>query len=153
MTGVGEDAVFAAVLEAAGWFGDRRVDTGPAEVAWRARGYPVSDAAREFVASFDGIRFQYPQTLLPGLGRPDSCVLDAVEATGAIFESTVRSYEQRVLENLCPVGLAASRHLVLLISPSGRVYGGYDSFLGLYGEDGYQAVRRIFHRIKGSPVR
>ena len=44
---------------------------------------------------------------------------------------------------LCPAGLAASLHIMLMIAPSGKVFSGYDSFLALYGENGREAMEYI----------
>jgi hypothetical protein len=150
MTDVDRSGECAAALAAAGWSLERRVDTSAAMAAWTGLGCLSSDAALGFVANFDGLVVEYAQTVPAGTGRTDTCVLSAVEATRSVFEPVVRGYEERVGESLCPVGLAASGHLVLVMAPSGRVYGGYDKFLSRYGENGFEAVCRIVNRIKGA---
>ncbi|MEV7006699.1 SUKH-3 domain-containing protein [Streptosporangium sp. NPDC051022] len=144
------DEQFATVSGSAGWFPSRGADTRAAADIWAQVGHTSSRAAEEFVAEFDGLSIAYPRH--PSVGGEDRCVLDAVLATRSIHPATVRSYERRVSETLCPVGTAASSHLTLMVTPSGRVYGGYDAFLALYGESGRDAIWNICHRIRGVPV-
>jgi len=152
MTETNACAEFVDAISAVGWSTDRRVDTGGAVTAWEERGHVSSDAALLFAANFDGIEFDYPRAHLPGTRPTDSCVLDAAKATRSISDVVVRSYESRVSETLCPVGIAGSGHLVLLVAPSGRTYGGYDNFLARYGESGFEALCAIFVGKKGDRV-
>jgi hypothetical protein len=140
---------FVAVITALGWSADRRVDTSAAVAAWEARGHFPNEAALQFVASFDGIEFQYPRLHLPGTRPTDWCLLDASYATRSVADVIVRNYEARVSENLCPVGMASSGHLVLLMASTGNTYGGYDNFLALYGDSGLAALCNIYLGRKG----
>jgi hypothetical protein len=145
---IGDDEL-AGLLGESGWSPSRRIDVADAVTGWVQRGYTASAAAREFVAEFDGITFTYPRHPLDG--GTHTCVLDAVAATRSVAPARVREYQERTGEPLCPVGRAASGHVVLLVAASGRVYGGYDDFLARYGDNGRQALRNIYHRI--DPVR
>jgi hypothetical protein len=78
--------------------------------------------------------------------------MDALRATRSIASSVVRNYERRVSETLCPIGIAASGHLILLIAPSGRTYGGYDNFLARYGDGGFDALCAILNGNKGARI-
>lgn len=134
------------ILEDSGWFNGRHISVEAAILAWRAGGHTPTVAAIDFVAEFDGISFAYPRSV--SVGGMDNCSLDAIAATRAIFSSVVREYEVRVSETLCPVGRAASAHITLLVGNSGRVYGGYDRFLAVYGEDGHDAIIAIYDRTR-----
>lgn len=134
------------ILGASGWFEGRRVSVDSALSAWRGDGHVPTSSATDFVAEFDGLAFEYPRNV--SLGGMDSCSLDAVAATAAIFPSVVREYEDRVGETLCPVGRTASAHVTLMVGRSGRIYGGYDRFLAVYGDDARHAVVSIFDRAK-----
>jgi hypothetical protein len=136
----------ADILGASGWFEGRRVPVDSALSVWRGDGHVPTSAATDFVAEFDGLMFEYPRSV--SVGGMDSCSLDAVAATAAIFPSVVREYEDRVGETLCPVGETASAHVTLMVGSSGRIYGGYDRFLAVYGDDGRHAVVSIFDRVK-----
>ncbi|WP_433391397.1 SUKH-3 domain-containing protein [Micromonospora sp. KLBMP9576] len=147
--GKASDASLVGLLTGLGWSPDRQVDLEPVISVWTARGHAPSAAAVDFVNQFDGMTFEYPRHV--AVGGSHECVLDAVRATGAANPSRVHDYERRVGQRLAPVGLAASNHVVLMVAPSGQVFGGYDDFLALYGEDGKAAIWRIFHQV--SPVR
>jgi len=140
------DERLVEIFKSSGWFDGRHVAVEPALSAWRANGHVPTPAASEFVAEFDGLSFKYPRR--PLVGGEDNCLLDAVAAVEGVFSSVVREYEVRVGEILCPVGKAASAHIVLMVAKSGRVYGGYDQFLALYGIDGRDAIVNIFDRTK-----
>src|SRR5262249_42342959 len=114
-----DDADFIDTLTRSGWFRSRQVDTSGAEAVWREHGHEPHRAALGFVANVAGISFRYPRGRLdPG---EHTCVLNAADATSAIYDSVVRDYEVRVAEPLCPVGFAASKNLILMMAPSGRV--------------------------------
>ncbi|MEU8797133.1 SUKH-3 domain-containing protein [Spirillospora sp. NPDC048819] len=138
---------FTALVGPAGWFPFRRVDTSAAVEMWTERGFALSRAAVAFVAEFDQISLEYPRH--PSVGGMHTCLLDAVQATRSIYTETLNSYSERVQEQLCPIGLAASSHLVLMIAPTGRIYGGYANFLAYYGSNGREAIWNICHRIDG----
>ncbi|MGC4897534.1 SUKH-3 domain-containing protein [Micromonospora sp. DT31] len=136
-------------LAGLGWMPARRVGTELATAAWTYGGFGFSDSALAFVAQFDGLSFEYPRHSL--VGGTDECVLDAVRAAGAINASRLHEYEHRAQQQLTPVGLAGSNHVVLMLSISGEMLGGYDDFLAIYGESGKQALWNIYHRVK--PIR
>lgn len=95
-----------------------------------------------FVSEFDGTSFRYVRGA-PGDRYEEECVLDVVAAIRGTYSSRVREYERRVGEDLWPVGFTGSGHVVLMMSASGKVYGGYDDYLALYGEGGRIAIRNI----------
>jgi hypothetical protein len=122
----------------------RKVDTADTVRSWLSVGCKPSEAAIEFAMEFDGITFEYPRHA--SVGGLDVCYLDGARATRAVHESRIREYEVRVNESLCPIGRAASNHQALVMAPSGKVYGGYDSNLVLLGNSGREAIWRIFGR-------
>ena len=150
MTEVADDDKFLAALNGAGWNPGRNTSTEEAEAAWMERGYAPSPSGVAFVSEFDGLTLMYPKH--PSIGGERELKLDAVTATRSLHPDLARVYEGRVNEALVPVGMAASHHLTLLISESGKLYGGYDSFLALYGDTGMAGIRNIYQRIKGVKV-
>lgn len=150
MTEVADDDKFLAALNGAGWNPGRNTSTEEAEAAWMERGYAPSVSGVAFVSEFDGLTLMYPKH--PSIGGKKELKLDAVTATRSLHPDLARGYEGRVKEALVPVGMAASHHLTLLISESGKLYGGYDSFLALYGDTGMAGIRNIYQRIRGVKV-
>ncbi|MEU8122523.1 SUKH-3 domain-containing protein [Spirillospora sp. NPDC049024] len=130
-----------ALLGASGWFPERKVDVAPAVEAWTRAGCAASEAALDFVSSFDGLSVRYPRRIATQ-GFHD-LILNAAAATYAVHGDRVREYEQRTGFSLCPVGIAASNHWFLLMSPSGAVFGGIDQFLSLCGGDGREAIWNV----------
>lgn len=146
MTGaVFDDSSLTEFLIGLGWAPGCRQDIGEVVLAWTAHGYTESDAAVSFVRQFNGISFEYPRHVV--VGGSHRCVIDAVRAASAVSPSRVSDYERRAGQILTPVGLAASNHVVLMVADSGKVYGGYDNYLAIYGDDGKAALWNIYHRI------
>ncbi|MFY1651158.1 SUKH-3 domain-containing protein [Solwaraspora sp. WMMB762] len=139
-------ASFSEFLAGIGWTPGRQVGVGRIVSEWCDRGYVPSAAATDFVGGFDGISFEYLKHVV--VGGFDECVLDAVRATGAVSPTRLHGYEGRVGQRLAPVGLAASNHVILMVAVSGQIFGAYDDFLALYGENGKVALWKIHHRVE-----
>lgn len=150
MTQVTGDDEFSAALNGAGWIPGRQISTEDVETAWVQQGHIPFPSGVAFVAEFDCLTLMYPRH--PSVGGEQELILNAVRATKSIHPDVVRAYEERIYDALVPVGIAASRHLTLLISASGKLYGGYDSFLAVYGDTGISGIQNIYRRIKGVPV-
>lgn len=129
------------LLGASGWFPGRKVDVAATVEAWKEIGCPPSRAALEFVSEFDGLSLQYPRRVA-AQGFHD-LLLNTTAAVHGVHRDRVREYEQRMGLSLCPVGIAASNHWFLLMSPSGAVFGEMDQFLSLCGESGREAIWNI----------
>jgi hypothetical protein len=139
-----DDPELVEVLKGSAWYPGRTIRTDEVEAAWAERGITASEVVRDFVAEFNGVEFRYARH--PLAGGTDLCVLDAIKATRSVHREWLAAYEVRAQEPLWPIGIAASGHVVLMMSPTGRVIGGYDDFLAVYGENGRQALRNIAHR-------
>ncbi|MGN9805040.1 SUKH-3 domain-containing protein [Micromonospora sp. L32] len=146
MTEAGEHLDLSELLTRSGWHPGRRVDVEDVLSVWRQGGYRASSAAVEFVQEFNGLELAYPR-YFPEDGV-DGLSLDAVSGTRGISQSLVREYEERVHEELCPVGRAASGHMTLVIGPSGKVYAGYDKYLAVFGENWREALSNIINRVQ-----
>ncbi|MGC0422488.1 SUKH-3 domain-containing protein [Embleya sp. AB8] len=140
-----EDSWLASVLSESGWSPSRKVDVSGAIAAWSSDGHVLSEAAIDLVSRLDGTGFEYPRLIR--VNGFDSCSFDAKDASRSIYPEVVRDYERFVEFPLCPIGVSASRHIVLLVSGGGAIYGGYDRFLACCGEGWKQAVWNIYHRI------
>ncbi|MEV6210299.1 SUKH-3 domain-containing protein [Kitasatospora sp. NPDC051914] len=133
-----------------GWSPIRRVDVSEALAAWKADGHYPLEPAIEVASRLDGLSFRYPR---PAVGEsPDECSFDAAAASRSIYPQVVRGYENAIGSQLCPVGVTASRHVVLMVSGDGAIYGGYDRFLARYGGDWREAIWVIYNRISPSRI-
>lgn len=129
------------LLHKAGWTPSRQVDVGPYEAALVAEGYPVTSAVREFLKSFGGMQVEHPHGGDPE--ATDRFHLDTARAVDGFEYDRVRAYELRVGEPLIVVGEAFSEHMIVMMSPSGRVYAAYDSVLIRLGETGCEALQTL----------
>ncbi|RSZ59621.1 hypothetical protein HF313_12780 [Massilia atriviolacea] len=111
-----------------GWSEQREVDPAPFLASLAADGYVRFPQAKRFFQRFGGLAGDMPAYRVAGaLDRID---FDPARTIACTCRETVRSYEARVQETLVVIGMAYNGHMVLLLSESGRVYGGYDTSFG-----------------------
>lgn len=135
------------ILRLSGWSAERRYDFEGAERTLLADGYEVPPVVRAFVQSFGGllVRFERPDT--HEIGELD---LNPEFATQSVYRERVQEYERRVGRNLVPVGVAYSKHMVLMLDDRGRLWGAYDDLLLLLGDSPGSAFQNIFF---GTPAK
>src|SRR5579872_6240667 len=119
-------------LAEAGWSGTRSVDIAHYRAALEAEGYELHAHASSFLRSFGGLRL-----VAPGDQHFHFNAADAARSGSPDW--VVETYAKRVGEPLCAIGEAFNGHLVLAMSPTGRVFGGYDDELILIGNDESEA--------------
>lgn len=73
-------------------------------------------------------------------GRVDRFWVDAAKASSMLDASWAEKYQVRVSSRLLPIGCAYNDHMVLLLAEDGRVFGSYDDFLALLGENVFAAI-------------
>ena len=129
-------------LAKAGWDSSRRVDISLYVEGLQAEGYEVSSCAREFLTQFGGLELLQPAFRVKN--KLDKLHFKPLIASTDIFREKVQSYEERVYEPLVVVGEAYNGYLTLMISETGKVYGGYDSFLTFLGSDYTEALDSLF---------
>ena len=136
-------------LTTMGWSESRRVDSTQAISALEDDGYRLFPAAHEFLASLSGLEGDMPSFRSGGTERihfkPDSAILN-------IYRERVETYEQRVGESLVVIGEANNGHMVLLLSETGRMFGGNDDFLCELGSSMADGLRSLFEGREGIEV-
>ncbi len=129
------------LLKKAGWNNDRKIDISDYVETLMAGGYILNDVVKEFLSKFGGLRVCHPHAKV--VNEDDNFHLDPIGATKSILIERVNSYEERVEEKLVVIGEAHDRHMVLMMSLSGKMYAGYDDFLVEIGENGYTALETL----------
>jgi len=132
------------ILENAGWSPLRKIDIKSYEEALLADGYQINDSVRNFLSEFGGLEINHPAYRVQG--EEDKSHFDPIRAIGGIYHETVEEYEKRVGENLVVIGEGYNGHLVFLISESGKVFGAYDDYLTLLGNNIIEALEAICER-------
>ena len=125
-------------LHRSGWVPNRQVSVGPAVTALEAEGYPVSEAAREFLKQFGGLTILFPHHQI--VGQEDDLRVDPLRAIQGIWPERVAKYSERAGEELCLVGEVYRGHMALLMGASGRLYAGADELLLLLGASARDAL-------------
>jgi hypothetical protein len=126
------------------WSEDRTIDTHSYLRRLSEDGYTLSPPVESFLECFGGL-----EGLMPAYvenTKLERIHFDPVEAIGNIYREKVATYEERVGEPLVAVGEAYNGHLTLMLSATGRMYGGYDDFLCLLGNSAAEAIVTLFER-------
>lgn len=131
-------------LRKLGWSEHRSVDPAPFLACLLAHGYVRFSQAKQFFQRFGGLAGDMPAYRVAGAF--DRIDFDPARTIACTCRETVLAYEARVHEKLVVIGMAYNGHLVLLLSESGRVYGGYDDHLCLIGTDVQDAMSNLFDR-------
>lgn len=131
------------VLRTAGWSPSRRVDVSVWERTLQGKGYVSHSAARDFWERFGGLDVTYPYPPDPRL----KCHFhtDPVRAAGELYKADVEACEHRVGEPLIFVG-EYDHTFILMMTPSGKVYGEADGVLLLFGENSEELLESICQR-------
>ncbi len=139
--------IYASVddmLREAGWLPGRDVDATDVFARLGSCGFRVSDAARNFLGRYYGLRL---------LHEPCIEVRGTVVCTRTSFDPLVVATERDVRfaercssvagVDLCPVGTDGF-HLTIYVSPDGRLWGGKDSYVYAYASD----ESRLFEKMR-----
>lgn len=130
------------LLEQAGWTAKRKVDLSSLLPLLQNEGYAVSSPLQSFLESFDQLIWPIPAYALRN--ELDECKFNANEAIAQIDRHQVDLYEQVVKENLIPIGLVYRDHMVLLLSTTGKIYGGFDQLLVKFGNSIEESLEAIY---------
>lgn len=126
-----------------GWYPERRVEISQYCANWKKEGYTLSQAAIQFTENMAGLRIVHG-AYTKGNGEDES-IFDPQKALDTIFYERVQEdYEKKIGASLCPIGVGFSEHLVYLITPTGAIYGGFDDYFCLIGENVESALENIF---------
>jgi hypothetical protein len=124
------------------WSEDRTIDTHSYLRRLSEDGYTSTPPIETFLESFGGLEGMMPAHVENAI--LERIHFDPVEAIGNVYRERVATYEERVGEPLVVVGEAYNSHLTLMLSATGRMYGGYDNFLCLLGNNAAEALVALF---------
>lgn len=137
------------LLRTAGWAPGRGAGTEQIEEL-RRLGFCVSPAAVAFLCEFGGLRVKF---LHPRLQHPTWFSIDPLWAAGALMKADIVDYARLIGEpDLVPAG-QLDDNVVLLMGPSGTVYGVFDDIIMQYGENGYQALECLCRERRATRLR
>jgi hypothetical protein len=107
---------------------------------------------KDFLTRFGGLWIKHPHAKVKE--KTDYFHFDAIKAINSIDSGWVlEEYSDRVNKDLCIIGEAFRRSLILCMSPDGHVYAGIDESLFLVGESGELAIETLCmgHDLKAIP--
>jgi len=140
-----------AELKNSGWQPNRRINTDEIVKFLTDEGYILNLTVLEFIQNLGNLELYPPAFRVEG--KTDTMHFNPILAAEGIYPERVKEeYELRVGEPLVVVGAAYSEHLTLMLSHSGKLYGGYDSYLTLLGNSVVEALEGIFGRKESEEI-
>ncbi|MDM8549382.1 SUKH-3 domain-containing protein [Desulfobacterales bacterium HSG2] len=131
------------LLRNAGWSEDRHFS--PADEYTKAlehEDFYVSDAVREFLYKFGGLSVRHPHAKIKE--KTDYFHFDVIRAINSGDPGWVsEEYSPRIGKELCVIGEAFRRSMVLCMSPDKSVYAGADENLFFIAESGELAIESL----------
>lgn len=115
----------------AGWYSSRRISTLKFNFLLLFSGYKLTPYLDSFLTEFGGLKINYKT-------ENGNVFLFHFNIYKAVRDFDIKwikeDYLNRVNEkSLCVIGQAFSNHITLMLSDSGKIYGGYDENLFLIG--------------------
>jgi hypothetical protein len=129
------------LLHRSGWHEKRNISVDAYISGLSQENYRVTEAVVSFLSSFGGLCVIHPDDKVPG--RTDFFHLDPIQGAHSTTRERVEAYEERTGEQLCVIGEAYSRYMILMMSPTGAVYAAYDDILIMVGGSGTEAIEAI----------
>ena len=122
----------------AGWYSSRKIGTLKATLFLLFSGYKIIPYLNSFITEFGGLEINYKTEN----GAEFLFHFDIYKAVRDFDIKWIKEdYLNRVNEkNLCVIGQAFSNHVTLMLSDSGKMYGGYDENLFLIGINVHDSI-------------
>ena len=139
-----------------GWSEERNVDISEYVNLLEKNGYVVFDCVKEFLRNFGGLYLMpstnwsevYKKENKDGAGydlRACYVHFDVLVVPEAHSDSSCnKRYEARIGEKLVPIGQTEKGYISLMMSETGRVFGVYEAYMGLYGNNYVEALETIY---------
>ena len=137
-------------LKKMGWSPDRCTEPASLLTSLSDEGYGLFPLIQDFLASFGGLEGE-----MPAYRKEDE--MEQIHfhpeiALEAIYREKVMTYEDRVEEQLVVVGEAYNGHLTLMLSGSGKFFGGYDDYLCLLGNNVAEGITALFEQKESKEI-
>jgi len=130
-------------LHSAGWYDGRKCEQlDEYKRILNQKEFEVSDTIEQFLKHFGGLFIKYPHAKVRD--ACDDFHFDIIKAINGGDPNWVSGdYSARTGEELCIIGEAYRRDMVLCMSPTGKVYSGADDFLMFVGTSGEETIESL----------
>lgn len=124
------------ILTKAGWYPGRKVDIQVIKDIFKERDIEMFESAEKFLSEFSMIETHFH---LPN-GNAETFHFNPLMAIGDCFDKEYfddleDQYSDIIGESLVPIGEADRRYLILLITPTSKIFGYYDGCLVKFGDN------------------
>lgn len=133
-----------------GWYPNRYLDSRDEQIILIENGFIINDRAISFISEFNELSGCFPRNTTKTI---EAISFDIKWVVENFFPDLANGiYSQTINEGLCLVGSAYNGHLALYISSSGKLYGGFDDFFELLGENYYEGLNTLFADKRGQLI-
>lgn len=141
------------ILRLAGWYPGRKVDIQSIRDIFKERGIEMSQSAERFLMEFSMIETHFH---LPN-GNAETFHFDPLKSIGdcldkEYFDDLEEQYSDIIGESLVPIGEADRGYLILLITPTSKIFGYYDGCLVKFGDNIEESLDNLCWSTKTTTV-
>jgi len=144
------------VLREAGWYPERAIDISGYETYLTSIGYALTDPIRDFFKEFVGLKLRSSRTFcFYEENQPETLeylyVFDPIPSADRMFGSCWLEGHEEILQGEKLVVIGDQHDMTFFMSHSGKVYGGFDQYFCLLGNNAHEAIEE-FCTWKNGPV-
>ncbi|WP_336770842.1 SUKH-3 domain-containing protein [Paenibacillus sp. MMO-58] len=103
--------------------------------------FDVHERVINFLAQYGGLTIKQPAYKVPN--KTTSFHFNPNKAINHINKERVETYEERINSALVVIGEADNEHLILMMTPSGGIYGALDDYLTFLGNNPKEAIEAL----------
>ncbi|EMS8291124.1 SUKH-3 domain-containing protein [Salmonella enterica] len=131
------------VLSQNGWRYDRKENIDKYIKYLSIRGYFVNENICNFLAEFGDLIIKHESYSDPN--EYDKSDFDPIKAADWLdLKWVTEVYEPLINKRLCPVGVGFSEHMTYFFSDDGALYGGFDDYFCIIGDNINEAMLHLF---------
>lgn len=133
-----------------GWYPSRSIDIQDIKTTLAAQEFLINAMSDKFLKEFGGLSGLVPRENSNDLHQISFDILSIARNYFSEWANDV--YSPLLNEDLCLVGSAYDGHLQLYVSEFGKLYGAFDGYLALFGQNYYEGLNQLFSDTRGKTI-
>ncbi|TCM99436.1 SUKH-3 immunity protein of toxin-antitoxin system [Paenibacillus sp. BK033] len=129
------------ILQSSGWSATYKAGVSEYIKVFMEEDYFVNELVINFLSQFGGLTIEHPAYRVPK--KTANFHFNPIKAINHINKERVETYEERINTSLVVIGEAYNEHLILMMTPSGGIYGALDEYLTFLGNNPKEAIEAL----------
>jgi len=125
-----------------GWTSQRKINIEEILGILSSEGYKAGKHTLSILENFGNLEFEHPAFRVEN--ELQKLHFNPIQACENIYRENVEDYEKRVGESLVVIGEAYDGYMTMMVSETGKIYGGYDDDLSFFGNSLAEALEVIY---------